>query len=235
MYGRDAEKDKTKENAPTTPTGLYGVTKVFQEKIGSYFLHKNGVDVRIARIPASAGPYEYVSHNNFALFTHIFFDCLRNKKAIIPIQAKRVVPFCYMDDAIEGLIKLMNTPRDHLKKDLYNIQSFSINVQHLLDGIKKRHPHFQYEFKIDERDGNASDWPRSLDVSDAEMDWGWSPKVKTLDKFIDLMFESITEEQLEPVMESSDDDGMISDDYFTESVHHREHNSKHVHNKHNKH
>lgn len=69
--------------------------------------HKNNnVDIRIARIFNTYGPN--MDKNDGRVISNFINQCLENKDITIYGDGQLTHSFCYIDDTIEALIKLMN-------------------------------------------------------------------------------------------------------------------------------
>lgn len=69
--------------------------------------HKNhNVDVRIARIFNTYGPN--MDKNDGRVVSNFINQCLENNDITIYGEGKQTRSFCYVDDTVDGLIKLMN-------------------------------------------------------------------------------------------------------------------------------
>jgi nucleoside-diphosphate-sugar epimerase len=51
VFGGEFQKKMTPVNSATYPETIYGVAKVFNEGLGSYYFRKYGVDFRALRYP----------------------------------------------------------------------------------------------------------------------------------------------------------------------------------------
>lgn len=83
--------------------------------------------------------------------------------------------FIYIDDLIEGTLKLLESDISKLSDIVYNIQSCSFTVLELANEIRK-HIKLDMKYKIDFRQNIVDTWPSSLDDSTAKKDWGYNPK-----------------------------------------------------------
>ena len=81
----------------------------------------------------------------------------------------------YMDDAIRATISLMDAPSEKLTiRSSYNLAGISFTPAQLADEIKKVIPDFQMSYtSSDPRQAIADSWPKSIDDSYAQQDWGW--------------------------------------------------------------
>jgi nucleoside-diphosphate-sugar epimerase len=57
----------------------------------------------------------------------------------------------------------------------FNLASMSFSASELASEIRKHIPKFSCEYKPDFRQGIADSWPKSIDDSAAQQEWGWKP------------------------------------------------------------
>ncbi|MBS1504465.1 MAG: NAD-dependent epimerase, partial [Bacteroidetes bacterium] len=81
----------------------------------------------------------------------------------------------YMDDAIRATITLMEAPAEKLTiRSSYNLAGISFTPAQIADEIKKAMPEFEISYANgDPRQAIADSWPKSIDDSYAQKDWGW--------------------------------------------------------------
>ena len=84
----------------------------------------------------------------------------------------------YMDDAIRGTIELMDAPADQISiRSSYNFGGVSFTPEVLASEIRKHIPDFKLTYaENDTRQEIANSWPKSIDDSIAQKDWGWKPE-----------------------------------------------------------
>jgi nucleoside-diphosphate-sugar epimerase len=100
----------------------------------------------------------------------------------------------YMDDAIRATITLMDAPADKVSIRLaYNLAGISFTPTQLSDEIKKHIPNFEISYADnDPRQAIADSWPKSIDDSQAQNDWGWKLEYD-LPKMVDDMLVNLKE------------------------------------------
>lgn len=84
----------------------------------------------------------------------------------------------YMDDAIRGTIELMDAPAEQLSiRSSYNFAGVSFTPEVLAAEIRKHIPDFKLSYaEHDPRQQIADSWPKSIDDSYAQKEWGWKPE-----------------------------------------------------------
>jgi nucleoside-diphosphate-sugar epimerase len=95
----------------------------------------------------------------------------------------------YMDDAIRATISLMDAPAENITiRSSYNLGGISFDPEQLATEIKKHIPEFEISYADnDPRQAIADSWPKSIDDSQAQQDWGWK---------LEFGMEKMTEEML---------------------------------------
>ena len=82
----------------------------------------------------------------------------------------------YMPDAIRATIGIMEADSQKVKiRSSYNLSGFSFAPKEIANEIKKHIPNFTISYKPDSRQQIADSWPKSIDSSEAQKDWGWKP------------------------------------------------------------
>lgn len=83
-----------------------------------------GLDIRVARIFNTYGPHMAI--NDGRVVSNFIVQALTNQNITIYGKGEQTRSLCYVEDLIEGLIKLMNTPDVHQPVNLGNPQERSI-------------------------------------------------------------------------------------------------------------
>ncbi len=177
VFGPDTPKDLTPQNTIHTPSTVYGISKLSGEYWCNYYHKRYGVDVRSVRFPgliswktpAGGGTTDYA--------VDIFYKAVEDEKYTSFLKKGTYLPMLYMDDAIEAILKLMNTDADKLSiRTSYNLGGLSFEPEELAESIKKYIPNFTIDYAPDFRQAIADSWPSSIDDTVAKNDWGFDPK-----------------------------------------------------------
>lgn len=198
VFGLDRkQKANIPEDILVEPPYLYGITKHFNEKLGEYFSRKYGTDYRAIRLPgilaseASLG----VGTTDYAISMIRLAANSGSGQFRCKLNPKTVLPMVHIEDCVEGIIKLMCTPRSSLSRCVYNINALSFDPQTLHTTIEKitgRHLTVTYDNRPDQRQAIADTWPHSLDDRNAQRDWGWTPKYCNLHKTIQSILHDLS-------------------------------------------
>src|SRR6267378_630413 len=109
------------------PIGLrscYDEGKRIAETLMMDYHRQNKVDTRIARIFNTYGPR--MLENDGRVVSNFIVQALRGDKITIYGTGEQTRSFCYVDDLIEGLIRLMNVDAVHDPVNLGNAGEFTI-------------------------------------------------------------------------------------------------------------
>ena len=109
------------------PIGIrscYDEGKRIAETLMMDYHRQNGVDTRIARIFNTYGPR--MLENDGRVVSNFIVQALRGEQLTIYGEGRQTRSFCYVDDLVEGLIRLMNTEGTHEPVNLGNPGEFTI-------------------------------------------------------------------------------------------------------------
>jgi nucleoside-diphosphate-sugar epimerase len=106
---------------------------------------------------------------------HIFHEAIKTGRYESFLSADTALPMMYMDDAIRATLELMDAPADKLTTRAgYNLGGISFTPRTLTEEIKKHIPGFEISYADnDPRQAIADSWPKSIDDTYAQNDWGW--------------------------------------------------------------
>ncbi len=176
VFGPDAPRTATPQNAPLNPTTVYGISKVAGEQWCSYYFRRFGVDVRSLRYPGligwisepGGGTTDYAVDMLRSAYHGNFFEC--------PLNTDTHLPMMIMDDAVKAALDLMSVDTNDVGiRTSYNVTSMHFSPRQLGEAIRQHNKEFQIEYKPDARDEIARSWPDSIDDQPARTDWGWKP------------------------------------------------------------
>jgi len=93
---------------PIGPRACYDEGKRCAETLFFDYHRQHGVKIKVARIFNTYGPRMHP--NDGRVVSNFILQALQNKPITIYGDGSQTRSFCYVDDMIEGLIRLMNTP-----------------------------------------------------------------------------------------------------------------------------
>lgn len=175
VFGPHSPQYNTPQYCVMDPNTVYGFSKLAGERWCEYYFEKYGVDVRSIRYPGLIGWKASPGGGTTDYAVHIFHEALKNGKYESFLSAETALPMMYMEDAIRATISLMDAPAEQIKiRSSYNLAGISFTPTQLAEEIKKHIPAFEISYTdTDPRQAIADSWPKSIDDSSAQQDWGW--------------------------------------------------------------
>lgn len=167
------------------PITIYGVSKLACESLGRYFsknyklldtsINKNNlIDFRCVRFPGLLSPDTLPSGGTSDYGPEMLHSAAQNKPYECFVREDSTIPFMAMADAAEILYKLATVEKEKLTKEVYEVGGFSVSAGQIYEMTKKYFPEFQMTYKInEERQKIVDSWPKSVESTDAENDWGY--------------------------------------------------------------
>jgi dTDP-glucose 4,6-dehydratase len=156
---------------PIGPRGVYDEAKRFAEAMTMAYHRYHGVDTRIARIFNTYGPRMRL--NDGRVVPNFICQALRGEELSIYGDGSQTRSFCYIDDLVEGIFRLLLSPETE-PVNLGNPGEFTILefARLILEvtGAKSRMVH--KPLPVDDPQ------VRKPDISRASAVLGWSPKVE---------------------------------------------------------
>lgn len=190
-FGPTTPRTMTPQRTILEPTTMYGVTKLAGELLCQYYTKKYGLDIRSVRYPGLISYKAEPGGGTTDYAVAIFYEAIKTGKYECFVKKETTLPMMYMDDAIEGTLKLMDADWDKLTiHTSYNFAAVSFTAEELADEIQKRMP-LKITYKPDSRQKIADSWPKSIDDSVARKEWGWKHKID-LKKIVDIMIKNLT-------------------------------------------
>jgi nucleoside-diphosphate-sugar epimerase len=175
-FGPDAPRANAPQNAPLTPTTMYGVTKVAGELLCNYYHAKYGLDVRCLRYPGLISSVTPPGGGTTDYAVEIFYGAIRTGSYTCFLREDTVLPMMYMPDALKATVQVMEAPASKVPRHLgYNLAAFSFSAGMLASELAKLVPGFRVTYAPDSRQKIADSWPQSIDDTEARRDWGWEP------------------------------------------------------------
>ena len=177
VFGSQAPKEQTPQNAYLNPSTIYGMSKAAGEHWGQYYYNRYGLDVRSLRYPGVIGYETLPGGGTTDYAVDIFRKAVAHQEFECFLKEDATLPMAYIDDVIMGTIKLMEAPKAQITiRTSYNISGLSFSPKQLVAAIKKWYPDFVAHYKPDYRQEIADSWPDTIDASVAKKHWGWAPE-----------------------------------------------------------
>ena len=200
VYNANKQKDvfieglKENDAYPAAPEDGYGWEKLFSERMCRHFSEDFGLDTRVVRYHNVYGPYGTYDGGRekapAAICRKIINAKIQNADTVdVWGDGKQTRSFLYIDDCIEGTLKVFNSK----KQDVYNVGSdeqVSINqLIEIVEGIAKYKVKKNYQ--LDKPKGVRG---RNSNNDKIINEIGWKPQItleKGLKKTFDWIYENI--------------------------------------------
>lgn len=178
VFGPNSPKENTPQYCTMDPNTVYGFSKMAGERWCEYYFRKYGLDVRSIRYPGLIGWKAAPGGGTTDYAVHIFHEALNKGSYECFLSSETALPMMYMDDAIRATLELMSAPSAKLSiRSSYNLGGISFTPKMLAAEICKHIPDFKISYSTtDPRQAIADSWPRSIDDTYAQKDWGWKIK-----------------------------------------------------------
>jgi len=177
VFGVTTPKYYTPQETTTSPTTMYGISKLAGERMCAYYAEKFGVDVRSIRYPGLVGYKALPGGGTTDFAVDIFHKALEGVTYECCLAESTTLPLMYMPDAVRATIELMQANAEKISvRSSYNLAGFSCSPADITEVIRERMPDFNISYQPDFRQQIADGWPNSIDDSNARKDWQWQPE-----------------------------------------------------------
>lgn len=188
VFGPSSPRENTPQHTTIEPTTIYGISKFAGERWCDYYSKRYKLDVRSVRYPGLISYKSQPGGGTTDYAVEIFHDAINKGSYTSFLSEDTYLPMMYMPDAIRATIELMEADADKVKiRSSYNISGMSFSPKEIAAEIRKHIPGFTMEYKVDSRQQIADSWPRSIDDSEAQKDWGWKPEFDLERMTIDML------------------------------------------------
>ncbi len=173
------------------PRACYDEGKRCAETLFFDYYRQNDVDIRVARIFNTYGPHMHPADGR--VVSSFILQALQNEPITLYGDGTQTRSFCYVDDMIEGLVRMMNGPDDLIGPlNLGNPQEHEIGeLAETIIRLTGSHARIEH-FELPENDPRR----RKPDIRMATERLEWQPRValeegleRTIRYFRDLMRE----------------------------------------------
>ncbi len=153
------------------PRSCYDEGKRCAETLFMDYHRMHQVDIRIVRIFNTYGPY--MCQNDGRVISNFIVQALRNEPISIYGNGEQSRSFCYVDDQITGILKLMDKPKCHTPVNIGNPVEKTMNeIANIILEITKSSSKMVYHpLPIDDPK------QRCPDITRAQEELGWTPQV----------------------------------------------------------
>ncbi len=173
VFGPTTPRVDTPQFTVMEPNTVYGISKLAGERWLEYYFQKYGVDGRSLRYPGLISHKTEAGGGTTDYAVDIFYEAIQNKMYECYLDEHAYLPMQFMDDAIKATIEVMEAPADDITvRSSYNVAGVSFSPKEIAAEIKKSIPDFKMSYAPDFRQAIAESWPKSIDDSVAQRDWG---------------------------------------------------------------
>lgn len=193
VFGPTTPRENTAQVTVMEPTTVYGISKLAGERWCEYYANKYDVDVRSIRYPGLISYTSLPGGGTTDYAVDIFYKAKLDNSYNCFLSPDTELPMMYMNDAIRATVELMEAPKDNIKiRSSYNLSGCSFTPNELATKIALKSKGFEITYTPDFRQEIADSWPKSIDDSQAQKDWGWKSTFD-VDKIVDIMLEKVDE------------------------------------------
>lgn len=166
VYGKEAACPLS-ENTPTNPISSYGVQKITIEKLLYLYNYMYGLDYRIIRLANPYGPYQR-PNGVLGAVTTFTYKALKGEEVQVYGDGSVVRDFIYIDDAVRGIINIVNGKN---KYHTFNLGcGYGTSIKEVLDAIESA---LDIKMNVVYKEGRSVDVPVNyLDISRYEKCFG---------------------------------------------------------------
>jgi nucleoside-diphosphate-sugar epimerase len=176
-FGPSTPQERTPQKTVMDPSTVYGISKLAGEGWCAWYHRHHGVDVRSLRYPGLISWKTPPGGGTTDYAVEIFHAALKEGRYTCFLREDQALPMMYMDDAIRATLELMDAPAERVvERSSYNLAGISFTPLQIAAAIRERLPQFTMDNAPDFRQAIAATWPRSIDDSAAQRDWGWRPR-----------------------------------------------------------
>jgi nucleoside-diphosphate-sugar epimerase len=187
-FGPSTPQDGTPQTTVMEPTTVYGISKQAGERFCAWYHRNHGVDVRSLRYPGLISWKTPPGGGTTDYAVDIFHQALKTGHYECFLAEDQALPMMYMPDAIRATLELMDAPADAVReRGSYNLAGCSFTPLEIAAEIRKHIPGFTMACVPDFRQQIAASWPRSIDDSVAQAQWGWRTRYGLAEMVTDML------------------------------------------------
>ena len=190
VFSSDSPALDTPQNCMMRPKTIYGTTKLAGELLCEYYHHKYSMDIRSIRLPGVISHQVCPQGGTTDYAVEMFYAAQTTKVYTSYLEADTTLDMVYIDDAIRGILRLMQTDRRCLRSGVvYNLTAMQFSVAELHAALREYYPDFELCFEVDPlRQQIANSWPERINDLWAREEWGWNPQYQFKDMVRTMLF-----------------------------------------------
>ncbi|MEM3643021.1 MAG: NAD-dependent epimerase/dehydratase family protein, partial [Thermoplasmatales archaeon] len=141
VFGPETPKENVPIETITRPSTIYGISKLFAERIGQYYYERFGLDARGLRFPGLISYKAPPGGGTTDYSIEMIIESVKGKKYKCFLRKDTKLPMMYMPDALEAMVKLAEADSSRLKhRTDFNVTSFSLTPAELEEELKLHYP-----------------------------------------------------------------------------------------------
>lgn len=166
VYGKESACPLS-EGTSTNPISSYGVQKITIEKLLYLYNYMYGLDYRIIRLANPYGPYQR-PNGILGAVTTFTYKALKGDEITVYGDGSVIRDFIYIDDAVRGILNIVNGENKH---HTFNLGcGYGTSISEVLNAVKKV---VDYKLNVIYKAGRSVDVPVNyLDISRYEKYYG---------------------------------------------------------------
>lgn len=196
------QADKIKEDQWCEPRTMYGINKLYCERLGGYYeyfyrqldaLETHGrVDFRGLRFPGLISAHTVPTGGTSDFAPEMLHAAAQRKPYKCFVRPDTRIPFMAMPDGVAALIQLEAAPLDQLSRQIYNVGAFSPTAGEVYELVRQAFAEAAITFEPDlKRQSIVDSWPQDVDDSTARADWAWQPTYDLERAFAEYLFPAV--------------------------------------------
>lgn len=193
---------KVKENQYCDPTTMYGINKLYCERLGVYYQKHyrqldpqkvtGNIDFRGVRFPGLISAFTQPTGGTSDFAPEMLHAAAGDKPYACFVRPDTRIPFMAMPDGVAALLNLAAADKSKLTLPCYNLASFAPSAEEVAEQTKKAYPKAEITFAPDQRrQGIVDTWPEDVDDSAARKDWNFQPKYNFKTAFEEYLIPNI--------------------------------------------
>jgi threonine 3-dehydrogenase len=168
------------------PITMYGCNKLYCEHLGRYYARhykqlaadtiSHTIDFRCLRFPGLISAVTIPTGGTSDYAPEMLHHAAQNQPYTCFVRTDSILPFMVMPDAVKSIILLEKAEKAKLTQLVYNVSSYSLSAEKIMEITKQAFPNARIDFKTDRKRQTIVDtWPAEIDDSAARRDWQWEP------------------------------------------------------------
>jgi nucleoside-diphosphate-sugar epimerase len=197
-----ARVGKVSEDDWCEPRTMYGINKLYCERLGRYYEHyyrqldahqgTGQLDFRCLRFPGLISALTVPTGGTSDYAPEMVHAAAAGKPYACFVREDTRIPFMTMPDAIGALLLLEGAERKALTRKVYNIGSFNPSAREIQQQVERAFSQTKITFQPDTRRQSIVDsWPDDVNDTAARRDWGWKPAYDLARAFDDYLIPAV--------------------------------------------